>query len=301
MTATTTMPSGGILSRAGRGSTGNRGRKRRRKPAEIGIMVLMWGYAALVLAPILLVVFNSLRPSRDIFRQPIGIPTSLRFESYTTAWTEANFSSYFVNSLTITVASVVLGTGLAVLAAYPLGRYTFRGGGVLSAYFLSGLLLPFRLAILPLFLLLQNLGLVDSRLGLVLVYAATGIPFSVFILSAFFRQLPIELTEAARIDGAGEFTIFRRVMLPLVRPALATVAVFQFVPLWNDFFFPLVLLRSTDKWTLPVGLTRFFGEFQTDWSTLFAGIIITTLPLVVLFLVATKQIIAGLTAGIGKM
>ena len=154
---------------------------------------------------------------------------------------------------------------------------------------------------MPLFLLLQDLGLVDSRLGLILVYAATGVPFSVFILTAYFRQLPVDLSEAARIDGAGEFTIFGRVMLPLVRPALATVAVFQFVPLWNDFFFPLVLLRSSDKWTLPVGMTRFFGEFQTDWSTLFAGIIITTLPLIVVFLLATRQIIAGLTAGIGKL
>jgi raffinose/stachyose/melibiose transport system permease protein len=129
-----------------------------------------------------------------------------------------------------------------------------------------------------LFLLLQSLGLVDSRFGLILVYTATGVPFSVFILSAYFRQLPGELSGAARIDGAGEFTIFGRVMLPLVRPALATVAVFQFVPLWNDFFFPLVLLRSSDKWTLPVGMTRFFGEFQTDWSTLFAGILTSSLP-----------------------
>jgi len=152
----------------------------------------------------------------------------------------------------------------------------------------------------PLFLLLNHLHLIDNRLGLILVYAATGIPFSIFILSSFFRQLPQELSEAARIDGANEFTIFGRIMLPLVRPALATVIVFQFVPLWNDFFFPLVLLRSTDKWTLPVGMTRFFGEFQADWSTLFAGLIITTLPLIIIFLLATKQIIAGLTAGIGK-
>lgn len=276
-------------------------RRKRRGPAEVAIAALLWGYAAIVIAPLLLIVLNSMRPSRDIFRDPIGLPTSFNLDSYSTAWNEASFSTYFVNSLVITVASVVLGTGLAVLAAYPLGRYTFRGSNLLSVYFLSGLLLPFRLAIVPLFLLLQDLGLVDNRFGLVLVYAATGIPFSVFILSAFFRQLPVELTEAARIDGAGEFTIFGRVMLPLVRPALATVAVFQFVPLWNDFFFPLVLLRSTSKWTLPVGMTRFFGEFSTDWSTLFAGLIITTLPLIVLFLVATKQIIAGLTAGIGKM
>ncbi|HHC08707.1 MAG TPA: carbohydrate ABC transporter permease [Actinobacteria bacterium] len=272
-----------------------------RRPVEVAIRVLLWGYAGLVIAPLSLVVLNSLRPTREIFRDPIALPKSLNFESFQVAWTEANFSAYFLNSLVITVASVTLATAVSVLAAYVLGRYRFRGSGLLAVFFLSGLLLPFRLAILPLFLLLQSLGLVDTRIGLILVYAATGIPFSVFILSAFFRQLPGELTEAARIDGAGEFTIFGRVMLPLVRPGMATVAIFQFVPLWNDFFFPLVLLRSSDKLTLPVGMTRFFGEFQTDWSTLFAGIIITTLPLIVLFLVATKQIIAGLTAGVGKI
>ncbi len=268
--------------------------------ANIGIAVLLWGYAAIVLGPLLLVVSNALRPTREIFKNPLGLPTSPSFESFVKAWEKANFHVYFFNSLMITVASVLLATAVSALAGYMLGRYKFKGSVFLSAYFLAGLMLPFRLAIVPLFLLLNDLGLIDNRLGLILVYAATGIPFSVFILSSFFRQLPQELSEAARIDGAGEIVIFGRIMLPLVRPALATVVVFQFVPLWNDFFFPLVLLRSTEKWTLPVGMTRFFGEFQTDWSTLFAGIIITTLPLIIIFLLATKQIIAGLTAGIGK-
>jgi len=266
----------------------------------VGTQALLWGYAAIVLGPLLLVVNNALRPSREIFKNPLGLATSPSFQSFVKAWEKANFNTYFVNSLIITVAAVLLATAVSALAGYILGRYQFKGSAFLSAYFLAGLMLPFRLAIVPLFLLLNDLGLVDSRWGLILVYAATGIPFSIFILSSFFRQLPQELSEAARIDGAGEFTIFGRIMLPLVRPALSTVVVFQFVPLWNDFFFPLVLLRSTDKWTLPVGMTRFFGEFQTDWSTLFAGLIITTLPLIIIFLLATKQIIAGLTAGIGK-
>jgi len=273
---------------------------RRWSLASIGANVLLWGYAAIVLIPLLLVISNALRPTREIFRNPIGLPTSPSLDSFVKAWEEASFNVYFFNSLVITVAAVVLATAVSALAGYMLGRYKFTGSRFLTAYFLAGLMLPFRLAIVPLFLLLNDMGLIDNRLGLILVYAATGIPFSIFILSSFFRQLPQELSEAARIDGAGEFTIFGRIMLPLVRSALATVVVFQFVPLWNDFFFPLVLLRSTDKWTLPVGMTRFFGEFQADWSTLFAGLIITTLPLIVIFLVATKQIIAGLTAGIGK-
>ncbi|HFQ95365.1 MAG TPA: carbohydrate ABC transporter permease [Anaerolineae bacterium] len=273
---------------------------RRINLASIGANALLWGYAAIVILPLLLVVSNALRPTREIFKNPVGLPTSPSFDSFVKAWEEASFNIYFFNSLVITVLSVLLATAVSALAGYMLGRYKFRGSMLLTAYFLAGLMLPFRLAIVPLFLLLNDMGLIDNRLGLILVYAATGIPFSIFILSSFFRQLPQELSEAARIDGAGEFTIFGRIMLPLVRPALATVIVFQFVPLWNDFFFPLVLLRSTDKWTLPVGMTRFFGEFQADWSTLFAGLIITTLPLIVIFLLATKQIIAGLTAGIGK-
>jgi raffinose/stachyose/melibiose transport system permease protein len=286
--------------RAG-GAGGGPPRRRRVNPTGAAISILLWGYVFVVLAPMALIVLNSMRPSRQIFREPIGLPESINLDSYVKAWGEASFSDYFFNSLVIVVASVTLATAVSALAAYVLGRYSFRGSTFLAIFFLSGLLLPFRLAIMPLFLLLQDLGLVDTRLGLILVYAATGIPFSVFILSAYFRQLPVDLAEAARMDGAGEYTIFGRVMLPLVRPALATVAVFQFVPLWNDFFFPLVLLRSSEKWTLPVGMTRFFGEFQTDWSTLFAGIIITTLPLIVVFLLATRQIIAGLTAGIGKL
>lgn len=276
-------------------------RRRRVNGTSAAISILLWGYVIIVLAPMVLILFNSMRPTRQIFREPIGLPESINFDSYVRAWGEANFSEYFLNSVVIVVASVTLATAVSALAAYILGRYSFRGSTFLAIFFLSGLLLPFRLAIMPLFLLLQDLGLVDTRLGLILVYAATGVPFSVFILSAYFRQLPVDLAEAAKMDGAGEYTIFGRVMLPLVRPALATVAVFQFVPLWNDFFFPLVLLRSSEKWTLPVGMTRFFGEFQTDWSTLFAGIVITTLPLIVVFLLATRQIIAGLTAGIGKL
>ncbi len=267
---------------------------------SVGSNAVLVVYTSVVLVPLFIVLANTMRPTRTIHREPIGLPTSINFDSYVTAWSEANFSQYFINSLVITISSVVLATAVSSLAGYILGRYQFRGSQLLIAFFVAGLTLPFRLAIVPLFLLLNDLGLVDTRIGLILVYAATGIPFSIFILTTFFRQLPIELTEAAHIDGASEFVIFSRIMLPLVRPALATVAIFQFVPLWNDFFFPLVLLRSTDKWTLPVGMTRFFGEFQTDWSTLFAGMVIITLPLIVLFLSATEQIISGLTEGVRK-
>jgi raffinose/stachyose/melibiose transport system permease protein len=270
-----------------------------RRPVAVAGL-LLWGYAVVALAPLLVMVVNSLRASRDIFNNPLGLPSSLNLSAYGRAWQEASFATYFANSLVVTVAAVALGTGVSVLAAYPLGRYRFAGRPLLSAYFLSGLMLPIRLGIVPMFYLLESLHLVDSLTGLILVYAASGVPFSVFVLSGFFAQLPADLEEAARIDGAGDLQTFWRIMLPLVRPALATVVVFQFVPLWNDFIFPLVLLRTTEKATIPVGLTVFFGELQTDWSTLSAGLVLATIPLVVLFVLATRQIVAGLTAGMSK-
>ena len=277
----------------------NRRTPRERAVRALGIL-LLWSYAAVAIAPMIVMVLDSLRPNTQVLSHPLGLPTSLNFSSYSTAWTQASFAEYVRNSVLVTVAAVTLDVCVSLPASYVLGRYQFRGSGMLIAYFLSGLMLPIRLGILPIFYLLGSFGMVDSRLGLVLVYAASGIPFSVFIMAAFFRGLPRELEEAARIDGAGEFRVFARVMVPLVKPAIATVVVFRFVPLWNDFFFPLVLLRSTNKYTLPVGLTQFFGEFQTNWSALFAGLVIATVPLVLLFLAATKQIVAGLTAGIGK-
>ena len=275
-----------------------RGRGRRRAGPAAG--VLLWGYAAVALAPLLVMLAGSLRTEHDLADRPLGLPWRPAFENYARAWSEGDFNTYFANSVLVTCASVLLGTGVSVLAAYPLARYRFAGNGLLSAYFLAGLMLPIRLGIVPVFYLLNSLGLIDSRIGLVCVYAASGVPFSVFVLTAFFRQLPAELEEAARMDGAGELRIFGQIMVPLVRPALTTVALFQFIPLWNDFFFPLVLIGHTDKYTLPVGLTRFVAEFETAHAQLYAGLVITTIPLVVLFLIATKQIVAGLTAGMSR-
>ncbi|HZE30743.1 MAG TPA: carbohydrate ABC transporter permease [Actinoallomurus sp.] len=276
-----------------------RTRRRLPRPAAIASTALLWVYAAAALAPLIIMALGSLRTEQQLADQPIGLPTHPVFENYAQAWSEGGFSQYFVNSIVVTVCSVVLGTGVAVLAAYPLARFRFPLSGLLTAYFLAGLMLPIRLGIKPVFFLLNSIGLIDSRVGLICVYAASGIPFGVFVLSAFFRALPMELEEAARIDGAGELRIFAQIMVPMVRPALTTVALFQFIPLWNDFFFPLVLVED-DKYTLPVGLTRFVAEFEAAHAQLYAGLVITTIPLVLLFLLATKQIVAGLTAGMTK-
>ena len=287
---------------AARPALGSRPRPPRvnRPVGGAGASVLLWGYAALALVPLLLMVSNSFRSNADLITDPLGLPAPPTTASYVEAWTTGNFATYFGNSLVVTVGAVAISTTVATMAAYALARGRSRIFRWLEALFLSGLMLPIHLAILPIFYLFDGLGLIDSRLGLILLYAASGVPFSIFVLTTFFRQLPEELEEAATLDGASSWQTFWRIMVPLVRPAVATVAVFRFVPIWNDFLFPLVLLRSEDKYTLPVGLTSFFGENATNYSAVFAGLVITTIPLILLFLVATKQIVAGLTAGMAK-
>ncbi|WP_205629381.1 carbohydrate ABC transporter permease [Jiangella muralis] len=265
-----------------------------------GVQLLLWLYAALAFGPLVLVLIGSFRDNADILRQPVGLPTSLGLDNYQRAWETASLGTYFVNSVLVTVASVTLCVTVSAMAAYALSRWRFRGRALLAALFISGLMIPAKLGLLPVFYMYQSLGLIDSRVGLVLLYAASGIPFSIFVIMGFMRGLPTELEEAAKLDGANEGRMFVSVVLPLMRPALAVVTVFQFAPTWNDFFYPLVLMRSDDKYTVPVGLTRFFGEFAADRATLFAGLVIALVPLAIVFAFATKHIISGLTAGMSR-
>jgi raffinose/stachyose/melibiose transport system permease protein len=277
-----------------------RGTRQRSLLRTAGGQLILWAYAAVAFGPLLLVLIGSLRPNAEILRAPVGLPSSFDLSNYTRAWQTASISTYFVNSLVVTCASVALCVSVSAMAAYALSRWKFRGRALLAAFFLSGLMIPAKLGLLPVFYMFQSMGLIDSRIGLVLLYAASGIPFSVFVIMGFMRGLPGELEEAARIDGAHEGRLFVSIVLPLMRPALAVATVFQFAPTWNDFFYPLVLLRSGDKYTIPVGLTRFFGEFAADRGTLFAGLVIALVPLAVVFALATKQIVAGLTAGMSR-
>jgi raffinose/stachyose/melibiose transport system permease protein len=274
--------------------------RRRWHPQGIAVMTVLWLYAAVCVVPLLVMILNSFRTHLEIATDPWPFPTDPTVENYVSAWTEASFGRYAVNSILVTVASVAISTAVSLPAAYAIARWRFRGRNALEGLFMSGLLIPFMLAILPMFYLMDRLRLIDSPLSLILIYSANGIPFTIFVLVSFFRQLPGELEEAAFLDGGNHFSVFLRVMVPLVRPAIATVVVFRFVPIWNDFLMPLVMLRSKDNYTLGVGLTTFFGEYQNDWASLFAGLVIATLPLLVLFILATRQIIQGLTAGIGK-
>ncbi|RLQ94782.1 carbohydrate ABC transporter permease [Falsibacillus albus] len=266
----------------------------------IVVHLLLIAYSLTVVYPAILVIFNSFKSTSEIFASPYGLPKSFSFTNYINAWNEANFGVYFKNSIFVTAISVFLVLLIASLAAYVLARFKFKGSFVIYFLFLLGLMLPIRLAIIPLYILIRDLGLLDTYTGLILVYVASGLSFSIFILYTFFKSIPDEMVEAARIEGANSFQIYYKIMLPLVRPALSTVAIFNFMSYWNDFFFPYILIKDESLYTVPVGISNFFGEYTTDWSLLFAALALSIIPVVIVFFVMSKQFIEGLTAGAMK-
>ncbi|HEX4835716.1 MAG TPA: carbohydrate ABC transporter permease [bacterium] len=254
----------------------------------------------LVLLPMVFMVLSSLKTTREIFQRPFAFPAVFRWDNYAEVWGAAHFAVYFRNSLIVTLASMALILASGTLAAYALGRYQFRGNDLIFLFFLSGIMVPIRLAVIPLFVLMRDLRLLETFWSLILVYAASGLPSAIFILTGFFRALPQDLDNAARLDGAGEFGILLRVLLPLVRPALAIVTVYNIIPIWNDFFFPLVFIHQDAVKTLPLGLTVFFGQYQTNWALLFAGLTLAAAPILGLYVAMSRQFIKGLTAGAVK-
>lgn len=269
----------------------------RRMSVRTLIHLLLLGNAFLVLYPILIMFLSGFKTTREIFTNPFGLPQTWTLDNFVTIWQSTNFPLYFRNSLVVTGGSILVILVLGVMASYALGRYKFRGNELLYLFFLAGLMLPLRLAVIPLFIELKVLGLTNSHLGLICIYAAQGLPAAVFILTGFFKSLPGELEAAARIDGANEPQILFYIMLPLVRPALVIVAIYNLVPVWNDFFFPLVFLTSERLKTLPQGLTVFMGQYSTDWAVLFAGLTIAAVPVIILYVFMSRQFIQGLTAG----
>jgi raffinose/stachyose/melibiose transport system permease protein len=266
-----------------------------------GVLYLLLAlYAVITLFPFALSAISSFKDLRELYASALALPKTWRLENYYIAWVQGDFSLYFLNSVYVTGLSILGVLLFGSMASYVLARYVFPGRATLSIYFLAGLVIPFRLAVLPVFVLLRSLHLFDTLGGLVLVYLAANISFAIFILTNYFRTIPKELEEAAVVDGAGPFRIYLQIMLPLVRPALATVGIVVFVWVWNDFFLPLVFIQSSEKSTLVLGLFRFFGRYLNEWQYVLAGANITLLPVLILYLFASQQFIEGLTMGIRK-
>jgi N-acetylglucosamine transport system permease protein len=282
----------------------SRERKIRR---ELGIanvfshgFLLLWG--VMTVFPLLWVVISSFKSDAEILGDSWGLPSTLRFENWARAWTEANIGRYFLNSAVVVAGSLTLTMLLGAAAAYVFARYEFRGRQVLYYLFVGGMMFPVFLALVPLYFVVSNVGLLGSWTGLILVYAAYSLPFTIFFLTAFFRTLPTAVAEAALIDGCGHFRLFFQVMLPMAKPGLISVAIFNFLSQWNQFILPLVLMQgegAESKWVLAQGLSALAISqgYANDYSGLFAGLTIAMLPVLGVYILFQRQIQTGLTAG----
>ena len=261
------------------------------------IQIFLASAAIVMLYPIFMMVLSGFKTTPEIFMSPFSMPKKFNIENFQVIWEKTNVPRYFLNSIIVTVSSIALLLITGTMAAYAISRYKFRGALMVSLFFLSGLMLPLRLAIIPLFIQLKYLGLIDSLLGLIFIYTAMSLPATVFILTGFLRSLPKELEDSARMDGASELRIMLDIMVPLVSPALVIAGIYSAVPIWNDFFFPLIFIQSPEWKTLAQGLTTFFGEYRINYGVLYAGLSLASLPMIFIFIVQSRRFIAGMTAG----
>jgi raffinose/stachyose/melibiose transport system permease protein len=261
------------------------------------IQIFLASAAVVMLYPIFMMILSGFKTTPEIFMSPFSMPKKFNIENFQVIWEKTNVPRYFLNSIIVTVSSIALLLITGTMAAYAISRYKFRGALMVSLFFLSGLMLPLRLAIIPLFIQLKYLGLIDSLLGLIFIYTAMSLPATVFILTGFLRSLPKELEDSARMDGASELRIMLDIMVPLVSPALVIAGIYSAVPIWNDFFFPLIFIQSPEWKTLAQGLTTFFGEYSINYGVLYAGLSLASLPMIFIFIVQSRRFIAGMTAG----
>jgi N-acetylglucosamine transport system permease protein len=263
-------------------------------------MLTLW--AAIVILPLLWTTMTSFKTTSEIFASPFALPQNWNFDNYVNAWTTAGIGSYFLNSLIVVAGALLLTMVFGAMCAYVLARFPFPGSRVIYYLMLAGLTFPIFLAIVPLFFVLQNLGLLNTLPGLIITYAAFALPFTVFFMYSFFRTLPEEIAEAAALDGAGEWRTFFQVMLPMAKPGLSTVAILNFVGLWNQFLLPVALNSNQDNYVLTQGMARFASQagYSVDFGALFAAVVITVVPVLVVYLIFQRQLQGSVSQGTMK-
>jgi raffinose/stachyose/melibiose transport system permease protein len=256
--------------------------------AATGIHIVLLIYTVISLAPALVVLINSFKTRKAIFGAPLALPDSDSFSlvGYRTAFSRGNFALYFENSVIVTVCSLLLIVVFGAMAAFALSEYKFRGNTALGVYLVLGVMVPIRLGTVGILKIMVAAGLANTLTALILVYTAQGLPLAVFVMSEFMKQVSDDLKNAARVDGLSEYRILFRLVMPVMRPAIATIAVFTMVPIWNDLWFPLVL--------------AFMGQFITDWNAVLAALSLAILPMLALYLIFSRQMIRGITAGAVK-
>jgi raffinose/stachyose/melibiose transport system permease protein len=274
-----------------------------RKPASAiavhGILIL---YTALALFPILLVIMNSFKARKAIFGAPLALPTPSTFSliGYDKVFGDSSIVSYYLNSITVTGGTIFFTLLFGAMAAWALTEYKFRWNTLLALFLAVGIMVPIRLGSVSIIQLIVELNLINTLTALILVYTAQNLPLSIFILSEFIAQIPKDLREAGRCDGLSEYNIFFYIVLPLIRPAMATVAVFTMIPVWNDLWFPLLLAPTGGKQTITLGIQQFLGQYITDWNAVLSALSTAIIPILILYVVFSRQLIRGLTSGAVK-
>lgn len=263
-------------------------------------MLAIW--ALLVVVPLVWTFVASFKSSTEIFSSPFALPSQWNFDSYVRAWNEAGIGAAFLNTVIVVVVAMALTMTLGAMCAYVLARFAFPGSKAIYYLLLAGLTFPIFLAIVPLFSVMKNLGLLNTLAGLIITYVAFSLPFSVFFLFAFFKNLPIEVAEAAAVDGAGDWRTFFQVMLPMAKPGLASVAIFNFLGLWNQYLLPTALNPAPEARVLSQAVQAFAGQmgYRTDFGALFAAVVITIVPVLIIYVLFQRQLQGSVSQGTSR-
>lgn len=274
-----------------------------RKPlSAFAVHAILGLYTLLALFPIVLVVMNSFKAKRAIFNTPLRPPSPANFDpiGYSRVFDDSSLPFYYLNSITVTVGTIFFTLLFGAMAAWALTEYKFRWNTLLALFLSIGIMVPIRLGSVAIIQLVAELNLINTLTALILVYTAQNLPLAIFILSEFIAQIPKDLREAARCDGLSEYSIFFHIILPLIRPAMATVAVFTMIPVWNDLWFPLLLAPAGGKQTITLGVQQFLGQYITDWNAVLAALSTAIVPVLLLYVIFSRQLIRGLTSGAVK-
>lgn len=260
------------------------------------------GWTVLALFPLVLIIINSLKTRKAIFGDPLGFPTgeALSLDGYESVLNNSDFPMFFGNSLIVTCVSLLLILLLGAMAAHALSEYRFKGNTFMGLYLILGIMVPIRLGTVALLQLFVDLGLTNTLTALILVYTAQGLPVAIFIFTEFLRSVSREIKDSARIDGLSEYRIFFEVVIPLVRPVIATVAVFSMIPIWNDLWFPLILSPGEETRTVTLGVQQFIGQYTVKWGSVLAALSVAIVPVLIMYIIFSRQLIRGITAGAVK-
>jgi raffinose/stachyose/melibiose transport system permease protein len=274
-----------------------------RKPlSAIAVHTVLGLYTALALSPIILVIMNSFKERNAIFGSPLQPPSFSTFSliGYNRVFSDSSILTYYMNSIVVTVGTIFFTLLFGGMAAWALAEYKFRWNTLMALYLSIGIMVPIRLGSVAIIQLIASLNLINTLTALILVYVAQNLPLAIFILSEFIAQIPRDLREAGRCDGLSEYNIFFYIILPLIRPAMATVAVFVMIPVWNDLWFPLLLAPTGNRQTITLGVQQFLGQYITDWNAVLAALSTAIIPVLIFYIIFSRQLIRGLTSGAVK-